>query len=138
MLANWKRKREEKRAVDKAVAESQYWKTHPGLQSCLQSMRGSCTVAPQQMHEAAIAVVNIALMEDTWTQSEQIPEDFLADTLYIVWNDEKIPVLKAPRDLVLEYFSTVTAVSEKTFLVSDTMDRIVHWTDGNFYLYSVS
>lgn len=138
MLANWKRKRAEKKAEERAVAESQYWKTHPGLQNCLQSMRGSCTVAPQQMHEATIAVVNIALREDTWTQAEQIPENFLADILYIVWNDEKIPVLKAPRDLVLDLFSTVAAVAEKTFLVSETMDRIIHWSEDSYYLYSVA
>ena len=54
MFADWKRKREEKKARDKAIAESRYWKTHPRLQVCLQAMRGSCTVAPVQMHEAAI------------------------------------------------------------------------------------
>lgn len=139
MLLNWKNRIEEKRARNRAVAESRYWKTHPLLQQCLQAMRGSCTVAPMDMHEAAIAVVNIAFRESTWTSAAQLPEDFLSQTLYIVWDNEKLPVLKAPRDLTMENLSAVTAVSEKTFLVAETMDRVIWFDDHNqIKLYSIA
>lgn len=139
MFNHWKRKQEEKKAMNEAIAQSRYWRTHPKLQSCLQAMRGSCTLASVELHEAAIAVVNIALREGTWTSAEQVPEQFLPQTLYLVWDDEKIPVLKAPRDLTMENLSAVTAVAEKTFLVSETMDRII-WFDEHdqFKLYSIA
>ena len=137
MLSALKRKLEEKKRQSKAISESRHWKEHPPLKSFLQEMRGSCTVAPMDLHEALVAVVNIALMEDTWTPAAQIPEDFLPETVYIVWNDEHLPVLKADRLLLLQNLDRGTAVATETFLVSDTMDRVIHFSLGKIRLYSV-
>ena len=139
MFNHWKQKLEEKKAMEEAVAKSRYWRTHPKLQACLQAMRGSCTLASPELHEAAIAAVNIAFREDHWTSVTRVPEDFLEHTVFLVWDDEQIPVLKAPRDLVVENLSAVTAVSEKTFLVSEAMDRIIWFDDHNqIKLYSIA
>ena len=142
MFAEWKRKREEKKAKEKAVAESAYWKNHTLLRSCLQSMRGCCTVAPMQMHEAVIATVNIALRENTWTSldaSAHLAEDFLSETVFLLWNDEKLPVLMAPWTLVTENMMAVRAVAHQSYLVSQTLDRII-WFDihGKIKLYSIT
>ena len=138
MFEQWKRKREAKKAKDQAIAEAQYWKNHPRLRVCLQAMRGSCTLASQERHEAAIAVGNIALMEGPWETGESVPEDFLEDAVFLVWNDEKLPVLKAPWDLAKENLPEITAVAEKTFLVAETLDRIVRFEGGSMKLYSIS
>ena len=129
MFESWKEKRAEKKAKDKAIRESQYWKTNALLQSCLQSMRGSCTLAPVEMHEAAIAVVNIAMREGSWTIAEQVPAGFFDDTIYLVWTDEKFPVLKAPWAVARENLPQITAVTPESFLVSESLDRII-WFDG--------
>ena len=138
MFEEWKRKREAKKAKDQAIAEAQYWKNHPRLRVCLQAMRGSCTLASQELHEAAIAVVNIALIEGAWETVESVPEDFMEDAVFLVWNDEKLPVLKAPWDLAKENLPEITAVAEKTFLVAETLDRIVRFEDGSMKLYSIA
>ena len=138
MFDEWKRKREAKKAKDQAIAEAQYWKNHPRLRVCLQAMRGSCTLASQELHEAAIAVVNIALMEGAWETVEIVPADFMEDTVFLVWNDEKLPVLKAPWDLAKENLPEITAVAEKTFLVAQTLDRIVWFGDRTVKLYSIA
>ena len=138
MFEQWKRKREAKKAKDLAIAEAQYWKNHPRLRVCLQAMRGSCTLASQELHEAAIAVVNIALMEGAWETVESVPEDFMEDAVFLVWNDEKLPVLKAPWDLAKENLPEITAVAEKTFLVAQTLDRIVWFGDRTVKLYSIA
>ena len=138
MFAKWKEKRAKKKAKNDAIAESQYWKNHALLRSCLQAMRGSCTLAPVELHEAAIAVVNIAMQEDNWAFAAEIPADLLADTVFLVWDDEKLPVLKAPWVLVEENLTDVRAVADQTFLVSETLDRII-WSDrdGRIRLYSL-
>ena len=138
MFEQWKRKREAKKAKDQAIAEAQYWKNHPRLRVCLQAMRGSCTLASQELHEAAIAVVNIALMEGAWETVEIVPADFMEDAVFLVWNDEKLPVLKAPWDLAKENLPEITAVAEKTFLVAQTLDRIVWFGDRTVKLYSIA
>ena len=138
MFEEWKRKREAKKAKDQAIAEAQYWKNHPRLRVCLQAMRGSCTLASQALHEAAIAVVNIALMEGAWETVESVPEDFMEDAVFLVWNDEKLPVLKAPWDLARENLPEITAVADKTFLVAETLDRIVWFGDRTVKLYSIA
>lgn len=138
MFANWKQKLESKRQRKKAVSDSQHWKHHPSLQNLLQQMRGGCTVAPIDLHEAMIAVVNIAFAEDAWTIASQVPEGFLPDTVYIVWNDAFLPVLKADRDLLLTNAEHMTAVASDTYLVSETMDRVVHFGCGVLRLYSVA
>ena len=139
MLQQLKEKLAAKKANNKAVAESQYWKNHARMQYCLQAMRGSCTVVPMQMHEAVVSVVNIALLEDSWTETPGIPADFFGETLFLVWNNEKLPVLKAPFFLAEEKLSDIRAVSGETFLVAETMDRII-WFDGlgRIKLYSIA
>ena len=139
MFEKWKEKREQTMARNKAILESKYWREHVLLRHCIDLMRGSCTVAPMDMHEAAVAVVNIALREDTWTSTSQVSEQFLAQNIYIVWDNEKIPVLKAPRELAIENLPAITAVAAKTFLVSETLDRII-WLDanGHIQLYSIA
>lgn len=102
-------------------------------------MRGCCTVAPMELHEAVIAAVNIALHEDSWTVSAEIPSAFLEGTVYLVWDNEKLPVLRAPWELVEENLTAVSAVSAGTFLVAETMDRIVHCSkQGGIRLYSIA
>lgn len=139
MLLALKQRLEAKKAKARAIAASQYWKTHALLQECLQALRGSCTVVPMELHEAAVAAVNIALQEDTWTPAGQIPADFLAGAVYLVWDDAQLPVFKAAREPVLQNLDDVTAVAHETYLVSETMDRIVccdHW--GKCLIYSVA
>lgn len=128
----------QKRDRSKAIADSQHWKNHPQLQNCLQTMRGRCTVVPIELHEALTAVVNIALMENTWTPGRQIPSDFLTETAYIIWNSPLLPVLRADREELLQNLVSVTAVESETFLISHTMDRVVRLSQGQIHLYSVA
>lgn len=139
MLSALKQRLEAKKAKARAIAAAQYWKTHALLQECLQALRGSCTVAPMELHEAAIAAVNLALQEDAWTPAGQIPAGFLTGTVYIVWDDAQLPVFKAGCDPVLQSLDDVTAVAHETYLVSETMGRIVccdHW--GKCLLYCIA
>ena len=137
MLAALKQRMEEKKARAKAIAESRQWRTNPLLQDCLQAMRGSCTVAPMELHEAVIAVVNIALREDIWTQTDQIPEDFLSGSVYIVWDDEKLPVLKAPWTIVEENIPAIRTSTNNVFLVSEIFDQVVYYHMSKILLYSL-
>ena len=138
MLSALKQRLEAKKAKARAIAASGYWKTHAHLQECLQALRGSCTVAPMELHEAAIAAVNIALQENTWIMAEKIPGDFLPQTVYIVWNDAQLPVFQAILQPVLEILDDVTAVAHETYLVSETMTRIVRCDNrGKCQLYSI-
>ena len=132
MLAALKQKMEEKKARARAIAESMGWRTNALLQECLRAMRGSCTVAPMELHEAAETAVNIALREDTWTTLEElidIPGDFFDGMLYIIWDEATLPVLRAIGKLVEENLYDVRCVNHHTFLVTETMDRIL-WFDG--------
>ena len=142
MFESWKEKRAEKKAKEKAIRESQYWKNNALLLDCLQSMRGSCTLAPMEMHEAVETAVNIALREDIWTtlaERSDIPEDFFDGILYIVWDEAHLPVLKAVGKLVDENLYDVRCVNHHTFLVTETLDRII-WFDGlgQIKLYSIA
>ena len=138
MFTALKRKLEEKKRWNKAAAQSQHWKNDQLVQSCLQSMRGGCTVASAQLHEALVAVVNIALLENSWTPAPQIPLSFLPETAYIVWNDDRLPMLTASTPLLLENLDVITAVADETFLVSETMDRVIHMTSGGIYIYDLT
>ena len=141
MFEKWKEKREQTMARNKAILESRYWREHVLLRYCIDVMRGSCTVAPMAMHEAAVAAVNIALTEDTWRTLEElidIPEDFMPEMIYIVWDDPKLPVLRAPWLLVDKYLRDVRAVADRTFLVSEHLDRILSFdVEGKPMLYSI-
>ena len=141
MFEKWKEKREQTMARNKAILESRYWREHVLLRYCIDVMRGSCTVAPMAMHEAAVAAVNIALTEDTWRTLEElidIPEDFMPEMIYIVWDDPKLPVLRAPWLLVDKYLRDVRAVADRTFLVSEHLDRILSFDEeGKPMLYSI-
>ena len=94
------------------------------------------------MHEAVETAVNIALREDIWTtlaEQSDIPEDFFDGILYIVWDEAHLPVLKAVGKLVDENLYDVRCVNHHTFLVAETLDRII-WFDGlgQIKLYSIA
>ena len=141
MFEKWKEKREQTMARNKAIAESKYWREHALLRRCIECMRGSCTVAPMEIHEAAVAAVNIALAENTWRILEEligIPEDFLPETVYLVWDDPKLPVLKAPWILADKYLSDIRLVADRCFLVSENLDRILSFDgEGKPMLYAI-
>ena len=141
MFERWKEKREQTMARNKAILESKYWREHVLLRHCIDLKRGSCTVAPMEMHEAAVAAVNIALSENCWKTLEElidIPEDFMPETVYIVWDDPKLPVLRAPCVLADKYLWDVRAVANRSFLVSEALDRIISFdVEGRLMLYSV-
>ena len=141
MFEKWKEKREQTIARNKAILESKYWREHVLLRHCIDLMRGSCTVAPMEMHEAAVAAVNIALSENCWQTLEElidIPEDFMPETVYIVWDDPKLPVLRAPWVLADKYLWDVRAVANRSFLVSEALDQIISFdVEGRLMLYSV-
>lgn len=142
MFANWKERLAQKKAKNKFFEESQHWKTNALLRDCLQAMRGSCTIVPPEMQEAVITAANIAIREDVWTAAEEltgIPGDFFPGMVYIVWDEAHLPVLKAPWTIVEEHLYDVRCVSFDTFLVAETMDRII-WFDahGRIMLYSIA
>ena len=139
MFANWKEKLTAKKAKNKAFEESRHWKTNTLLQDRLQAMRGSCTMVPAEIHEAVITAVNIALQENIWTEQSEIPEDFAPGMVCIVWNEAHLPVLRAPWNVVKEDLDDVRRVNSDTFLVAQSMDRIL-WFDshGRIKLYSVA
>lgn len=142
MLAALKQRMEEKKARAKAIAESRQWRTNPLLQDCLQAMRGTCTVLPMDLHEAAETAVNIALREDIWTEVPElidIPDTFLGETVYIIWDEATLPVLKAPWVMVDKNLHDIRCVCHHTFLVAETLDRII-WFDGlgRIKLYSIA
>ena len=142
MLAALKQRMEEKKARAKAIAESRQWKNNALLQDCLQAMRGTCTVLPMDLHEAAETAVNIALREDIWTEVPElidIPDTFLGETVYIIWDEATLPVLKAPWSMVNKNLHDIRCVCHHTFLVAETMDRII-WFDGlgRIKLYSIA
>ena len=141
MFEKWKEKREQTMARNKAILESNNWREHVLLRHCIDLMRGSCTVAPMDLHEAAVAAVNIALAEDRWQTLQElidIPEDFLPEQIFLVWDDPKLPVLKAPWILADRYLTDVRAVANRSFLVSENLDRILSFDDeGRPILYDV-
>ena len=141
MFEKWKEKREQTMARNKAILESRYWREHVLLRYCIDLMRGSCTVAPMDLHEAAVAAVNIALAEDRWQTLQElidIPEDFLPEQIFLVWDDPKLPVLKAPWIQADRYLTDVRAVANRSFLVSENLDRILSFDDeGRPILYDV-
>ena len=139
MLDYLKKRMEEKKHKNQAFLQAQAWKKNTMLQECLTALRGSCTVALAMNQEAAEAVVNIAAAENTWTEADSIPEDFLAKECYIIWDEAGLPTLYGSSSLVLEHLADVAAVSFETYLVSATFDRIVHIDDlDHIRLYSVA
>ena len=142
MFDNWKERLAEKKAKNKAFERAQWWKKNALLQEFLQAMRGSCTMASPQMHEAVVTAANIAIGEDNWTTVAElgdIPEDFLSGMVYIVWDEDTLPVPKAPWPLVSENLDHVLPVAANTLIVAETMDRII-WFNGHgrIMLYSIA
>ena len=138
MLMRFRRALQSKKQRDQAVLDSRHWKNHPRLKICLEALRGSCTLAPMELHEAAITVVNIALGENTWASAGQIPPNFLPREVFVLWNDPLLPVFRAERDTLTANLAVVTAVASDTYFVSQTLDRVIHFGDGKIRIYSVS
>ncbi|MBR7178637.1 MAG: hypothetical protein IKD27_03850 [Oscillospiraceae bacterium] len=125
MFAKWKAKFAAKKASAHAVDESRKWKKNPLFQDCLHAMRGSCTVAPADLHEAVITAVNIAIREDTWAELSAASEDLFGGMVYLVWGEATFPVLWAPWAVAVENLKWIRIVDPDAFIVSETMDKIL-------------
>ena len=138
MFDFFKKKRERRTEIDRGFHHAQQWKENAPLQRCFHALRGSFTVAQAYYQEAVEATVAIALTEDNWTGSTEIPADFLGEKCFILWNEPTLPVLLSCSAEVLNNLQAVTAVSKETYLISETMDQIVHVQDDAYSLYSIT
>lgn len=142
MFSKWKKMLAGKKANNEAFEESRKWKNNAALQNCLQAMRGSCTLAPVQLHEAVICAINIALAENIWTDfpgTTDFPADFHSGMVYVVWNDAHMPVLTAHANAVKENIGSILCVNHETFLVAQSMDRIIWFREQeHIKLYSIT
>lgn len=138
MFAFWKKKREQKKERDQGFHYARSWRENDTLQRCFNALRGSFTVAQAYHQEAVESTVAIALTENNWTETDSIPADFLGEKCYIFWNDPTLPALLCFSAEVLENLGAVISVANETFLVSETMDRVIHQKDGRYLLYSIA
>ena len=138
MFAFLKKKLQRNSEKHQGFHYAQQWKQNPLLQDCFATLRGSFTVAQAYHQEALEAAVAIALTEDSWSEAAEIPADFLGDRCYIFWNDPTLPVLLCHSPEVLASLPQVCAVSKETFLISETMDRIIYFKDNGHKLYSIA
>lgn len=138
MFAFWKRKREQRKELDQGFHHARLWRDNEMLQCCFNALRGSFTVAQTYHQEAVEATVAIALTEDNWTEATDIPEVFLPEKCFIYWNEPTLPMLLCESAEVLSHLQEVTALSTETFLIAETMDRIVLLKDESVLLYSIA
>ena len=138
MLAFWKKKLEQKREKHQGFHYAQSWRENEKLQRCFNALRGSFTVAQAYHQEAVEATVAIALTEDNWTDAAGIPGEFLPGQCFIYWNEPTLPMLFCESAEVFSYLEEVTALSTETFLIAETMDRIVRLKDESILLYSIA
>ena len=139
MFAKWKEKLAAKKANDHAVDESRKWKKNALFQDCLHAMRGSCTVAPMDLHEAAIAAVNIAIREGTWAELSGVSEDLFSGMVYLVWGEATLPVLRAPWAVAVENLKWIQIVDPNAFIVAETMDKILWFSvHDRISLYNIT
>lgn len=128
-----------KKGQNQAHIQANGWRSNALLQECLGALRGCCTVAIPDQREAVEAVVYIAQTEGAWKQADSVPEGFLTGDAFILWDEMTLPVLHCNAALALDHIGDVTAVAFETWLVSEGLDRIVHFgSHGRIRLYSNS
>ena len=138
MFAFWKKKREQRKEIDQGFRYARLWRENEPLQRCFNALRGSFTVAQAYHQEAVEATVAIALTENNWTEAANIPGDFLPEKCFIYWNEPTLPMLLCESAEVLSCLHEATAISTETFLIAETMDRIVRLKDESVLLYSIA
>ena len=63
----------------------------------------------------------------------------MPEHVFLVWDDPKLPVLRSPWKMAERYLQDVRAVSDRTFLVSEYLNRIISFDEeGQPLLYSVA
>lgn len=138
MFDFFKRKPTQKEELHRGFHHAQQWKQNPQLQRCFGALRGSFTVAQAYHQEAVEATIAIAANEDNWTDFQEIPTGFLGEKCYIFWNDPTLPMLLCQSVEVLCSLPDVAAVAGEVYLISETMDRILHLADNVRRQYSIS
>lgn len=106
------------------------WRSNALLQDCLRALRGSATVAIPDQREAVEAVVQFARMEESWMPAGAVPEDYLTEMVFVLWDDPSLPVLYCRSGIILENIHDVTAAANETWLVSESLDRIAHFDEN--------
>lgn len=124
-----------RRSGRKDRVEVIHWSSNEVLRNCLRSLRGECTVADAPHQEAAAAAVFLA-QQGSWTPVDSIPGDWTEGKCYILWEDDALPCLRCTCRTALDHIGAVKAVSPDVCLVSENMDRILHFCpDGTLRLH---
>lgn len=117
----------------KTLEQTRKWRSNALFQDCLTALRGACTVVSSDHQAACEAVVFDAQTGGSWKAAamEDLNGQPLPDTVYILWDEPSLPVLRCPGPMAMEHIADVTAVSTETWLISESMEQIIHFTkDG--------
>lgn len=118
----------------KTMEQSKTWKANALFQECLTTLRGQCTVAPSDLQAACEMAVFAAQTESAWRPISRPGQDWAQGTLYILWDEPTLPVLRCPGHGVLAHLDTVCAVSNETWLIREDFTAVLRFSaDGSIH-----
>lgn len=119
------------------------WEKNVMLQECLSSLNNQWTIADSDMSImcfkaiASFACRRIEPTKEIQTVNE-ITDIWIGQSIYIVWDEATLPVLKCDFQTVKKSIDDVLSVAFDTWILSEELDKMIHFShNGRISIFQV-
>ena len=96
------------------------------LQECLASLGPHCRTVDSDIERQCQRAVNAVYKQGLKPHPlDEMPDGWSGKSVYLVWDEQTLPVLHCDFDAVRKAMDDVLAVSFETWFVSEGMDQVV-------------
>lgn len=113
------------------------------LQECLYSLGADVVVLSSTKQHQLLDRFNDYLSSDfelferkKFFDYKKIPMDFFNHCVYIIWDEQTLPIINCTFSKIIEEFQNITAVSFDTWIVEENFEKFLLFNhDGEIYAY---
>ena len=114
------------------------WKRNILLQECLNALGSNKKVFSIEEQQEILKKFNIKLTKllkgnrkKEFQSIQKLASQWINKSVYIIWDEEKLPIIETNFKSVLDYKDDITLVAFETWIFTVKMDKFVQFDDRN-------
>lgn len=114
------------------------WKRNILLQECLNALGSNKKVFSIEEEQEILKKFNIKLTKllkgnrkKEFQSIQKLASQWTDESVYIIWDEEKLPIIETNFKSVLDYKDDITLVAFETWIFTVKMDKFVQFDDRN-------
>ena len=113
------------------------WKSNALLQECLETLENNKKILSIEEQRQILDKFNIELpkliknRKKTVQSIQELSPQWMNRLVYIIWDEEKLPIIQTDFESVLKHIDDIVAVAFETCIVAKNMNQFIQFDDRN-------